>query len=45
MRELADLEKDITKFINNGFVRSYDQIMDYLRKEWCKKWQPKILSR
>ena len=45
MRELADLEKDITKFIDNGFIRSYDQIIDYLRREWCKKWQPKILSR
>ena len=45
LRELADLEKDITKFIDNGFIRSYDQIIDYLRREWCKKWQPKILSR
>lgn len=45
MRELADLEKDVAKFIDNGFIRSYDQIMDYLRREWSKKWQPKVLSR
>jgi len=45
MRELATLEKDIAKFINNGFVQSYEQIMNYLRKEWCNKWQSKVLSR
>lgn len=43
-RELYEVERDISKLINNGFITNYEQLMNYLRKEWNKKWQPKMLQ-
>lgn len=43
-RELYEVERDISKLINNGFITNYDQLMSYLRREWNKKWQPKMLQ-
>lgn len=43
-RELYEVERDISKLINNGFIANYDQLMSYLRREWNKKWQPKMLQ-
>lgn len=43
-RELFELERDISKLINGEFIKSYEQLMDYLRKEWNRKWQPKMLQ-
>lgn len=43
-RELYEVERDIAKLINNGFITTYEQLMGYLRKEWNKKWQPKMLQ-
>lgn len=43
-RELYEVERDIAKLINNGFITTYDQLMNYLRREWNKKWQPKMLQ-
>ena len=43
-RELYEVERDISKLITNGFITNYDQLMNYLRKEWNKKWQPKMLQ-
>lgn len=40
MRKLLDIEKNIVMLIDCGFVNSYDQLMNYLRKEWVKRWQP-----
>lgn len=42
-RELFELERDISKLINGDFIKSYDELMNYLRKVWNKKWQPKVL--
>lgn len=43
-RDLYEQERDIAKLINLGFVKSYDSLMDDLRKQWAKKWQPKVLQ-
>ena len=43
-RELLDLERSLTMLINEGFIRSYDQLINYLRKKWQEKYQPKILQ-
>lgn len=43
-RELYEVERDISKLINNGFITNYEQLMNYLRREWNKKWQPKMLQ-
>lgn len=43
-RELYEIERDISKLINNGFITNYDQLMTYLRREWNQKWQPKMLQ-
>lgn len=43
-RELFELERDISKLINGEFIKSYEHLMDYLRKEWNRRWQPKVLQ-
>ena len=43
-RELFELERDISKLINGEFIKSYEHWMDYLRKEWNRRWQPKVLQ-
>lgn len=44
LREVAELERDIAKMINMGFVKNYDQLINYLRRIWDSKWSPKILN-
>jgi hypothetical protein len=44
VRELAELEKDIAKLINRGFIKSYDQLIGYLRMLWSEKYLPKELT-
>ncbi len=44
LKELNDLQKDVSKFINFGFINSYDQLKNFLRKRWSDKWQGHILS-
>lgn len=41
--KLAELERHIASLINEGFIRSYDQLINYLRKKWQEKYQPKVL--
>lgn len=43
-RELLEIERDITKLINKGFITNSDQLIGYLRKEWNQKWIPKVLQ-
>ena len=43
-RELFEIERDISKLINGDFIKSYDELMNYLRKQWNKKWQPKFMQ-
>ena len=42
-KELADLEKDIAKLINQGFIKSFDNLVNYLRRLWREKYMPKEL--
>lgn len=43
MKNLCELQIDIAKLINFGFINSYDQLRNFLRKRWLEKWQPNIL--
>ena len=44
LKELFDLEKDIAKLINFGFITSFEQLKSHLRERWAEKWQPKVLT-
>lgn len=44
MRELFELEKDISKSINRGLIKTYEGLISYLRDVWREKWQPEILT-
>lgn len=41
-RELLELEKLIAALVNDGFLKSVDDIKNYLRKKWREKWEPKM---
>jgi hypothetical protein len=41
-RELSELERKITSLIEEGFITSYNQLIDYLRKRYHEKNYPKI---
>lgn len=43
-RELWKLEIKLADLIDDGFIKSYDELISYLRKKWCDKYQPKILD-
>lgn len=43
LKELNELQKDITKLINFEFINSYDQLRNFLRKMWSDKWQKQLL--
>lgn len=44
MKELVDLEIKVAMLINEGFIKSYAQLLEYLRKQWLIKNQPKFLT-
>lgn len=35
--DLQQLERDLIRFLEMGFIKSYDQFKDVLRKEWSKR--------
>lgn len=37
-RELAEIEKDIAKFIDLGFITSYHKLLEHLRRQWRNKY-------
>lgn len=41
-RELFELEKIVATLVNDGFLKSIDDIKNYLRKKWCERWEPKM---
>ncbi|QUB66098.1 KilA-N domain-containing protein [Prevotella melaninogenica] len=45
MKELFSAEKTIAMLINDGFLCSYDCVIDYLRRKWSEKWTPSELTR
>lgn len=44
IKELTELQTDITKLINDGFISSYSFLLDYLRRKYKKKYIPAIFS-
>lgn len=43
MQELWQLEHKVADLINDGFITSYDRLIEYLRKTWVKKYTPKAM--
>jgi len=44
MIELVEIQKKVTMLIDEGFLKSFDDVMKYLRMTWRKKYEPRILS-
>lgn len=44
MQELVEMQKKIIMLINEGFLRSFEDVMKYLRLSWRKKYEPRILT-
>lgn len=42
-QELFALEVKLSELIEDGFITSYDNLMNYLRKKWCEKHTPTLL--
>lgn len=43
-QELFALESKLSDLIEDGFITSYDNLMNYLRKKWCEKYTPILLK-
>ena len=41
-RELYQIEKKIADLINDGFINSYDSLINYLRKKYQETQYPKV---
>lgn len=41
-RELAQLERKVTDLINDGFIVSYESLLNYLRRQYHMRNSPKI---
>lgn len=44
MRDLVKMQIKVTDLIKEGFIRSYDGLIDYLRRVWVERYQPIELS-
>lgn len=42
--ELFNMERQIAMLINDGFIRSYGQVIEYLRKKYTEKYLPPVLK-
>lgn len=42
LKELSELEKEITLLINVGHIKTFEEIKGYLRVKWIKKYRPMI---
>ena len=43
-RELFQLEKKVSDLINEGFIQSFDGLIDYLRKQWNRRNKPAVFA-
>ena len=43
-QELFALEAKLSDLIEDGFITSYDNLMNYLRRKWCEKYTPALLK-
>ena len=44
-RELWQLEKKVSDLINEGFIKSYESLVDYLRVLYQKKYTPQLFQQ
>ena len=42
--ELCKIEDNLTMLVNDGFLHSYEEVMEYLRKKYCEKYLPSVLK-
>lgn len=42
MRRLFELERKVASLINEGFITTFDNVIEYLRKQWRKANTPKV---
>lgn len=42
MRWLFELERKVASLINEGFITTFDNVIEYLRKQWRKANTPKV---
>lgn len=45
LKQLSNLELKLSELINDGFIKDYDQTMNFLRKQWNNNHQPKLLKQ
>lgn len=43
-QELFSLEVKLSDLIEDGFIKSYDELMNYLRRKWSEKYTPSLLK-
>lgn len=43
-KELCRIEQNIVMLINDGFIHSYSEIIEYLRKKYTEKYLPLVLK-
>lgn len=43
-QELFALEIKLSELIEDGFIATYDNLINYLRKKWCEKYTPILLK-
>lgn len=43
LKDMTELQKDIAKFINFGFINSYEQLRNFLQKRWIDKWNNNLI--
>lgn len=44
-QELFALEAKLSDLIEDGFITSYNNLMNYLRRKWCEKYTPTLLKQ
>ena len=43
MRELFELERQVALLVNDGFLKNYNTLIEYLRRKWKDKYLPSVL--
>ncbi len=44
IKQLDELQTDISKLIGDGFICNYSSLLNYLRRKWTQKYQPKFIT-
>lgn len=42
--ELFELERKLAELINDGFIKSYDELINYMLKKYYEKYTPKVFK-